>query len=48
MKKFLLMLCPLVLTLGLLSGCHTVQGAGEDIADTGATITNAASAATPR
>jgi predicted small secreted protein len=48
LTKFLLILCPLVLTVGLLSGCNTVKGAGQDISDTGQTISHVASEATPK
>ena len=47
-KKLILAICPLVLVMGLVSGCNTVKGAGQDVSDTGKTISNAASAATPR
>jgi predicted small secreted protein len=43
MKKIIMLICPLILVMGLLSGCHTVAGAGQDISDTGHTITNVAS-----
>ncbi len=46
-RKLILTVCPLVLMLGFLSGCHTVQGAGKDISDTGQTITQTAAQATP-
>lgn len=42
-KKLLFAVCSLVLVMGFLSGCHTVAGAGQDISDTGQTITNVAS-----
>lgn len=47
MKKLILMLCPLIL-VGFLSGCNTVRGAGQDISDTGQTISQTASDVTPR
>lgn len=46
-KKLILAICPVILALGLLSGCHTVSGAGQDISDTGQTISNVANSATP-
>ncbi len=47
MKKLILAICPLILVMGLLSGCHTVKGAGQDVSDVGHTVSNAASSATP-
>lgn len=47
-KKLVLAICPLVLVMGFLSGCNTVKGAGQDVSQTGQTISNAASSATPR
>lgn len=47
MKKLILAICPLVLVMGLLSGCNTVKGAGQDVADTGQTISGAARDVTP-
>ncbi|MBS0350918.1 MAG: hypothetical protein JSR33_07015 [Proteobacteria bacterium] len=47
MKKVLLAICPLFFAMGLLTGCHTAQGVGQDVAQTGNTVTNAAAAATP-
>lgn len=41
-KKVLLTLCPLVFVAAILSGCHTAAGAGEDVAQTGQTVTNVA------
>lgn len=48
MKKLILAICPLVLVMGLVSGCNTVKGAGEDVSQTGQSVSNAAVAATPR
>jgi predicted small secreted protein len=48
MRKLILAICPLLLVMGLLGGCHTVKGAGQDISDTGQTISNAASSVTPQ
>lgn len=45
-RKLLLAVCPLIIVVGFLSGCHTVKGAGEDITQTGETVTNTAQAAT--
>lgn len=47
-KRAVLAVFPLVLAVGLLVGCNTVKGAGQDVASTGHAISNAASAATPR
>ncbi len=44
-RKLILAICPLVMVVGLLSGCNTVKGAGEDVTQTGETITNTAQAA---
>lgn len=46
--KSILAICPLLLILGFLSGCHTVQGAGRDISETGQTISHAATEAEPK
>jgi predicted small secreted protein len=43
MKKILFTISSLILGCSLLAACHTVQGAGKDIQDTGHTITRAAS-----
>ncbi len=45
-KKVLLAICPLVFVAALLTGCHTVEGAGQDVADTGNTVSNVASGTT--
>ncbi len=48
MKKLILWICPLLMTAGILAGCNTVAGAGQDVAQTGQTVTNAAYAASPK
>jgi predicted small secreted protein len=50
MRKLLLAVLPLLGLLGslpLLTACHTVQGAGEDISATGHAISNGAEKTTP-
>lgn len=47
-KKLLGVICPVILVAGLLGGCHTVSGAGQDVSDTGQAITSTAQAATPQ
>lgn len=42
-KKMLLPICLLVLAINIITGCNTVQGAGEDIQSGGKAITRAAS-----
>lgn len=46
-RKLILAICPVILMVGFLSGCNTVAGAGQDISDTGQTITHAAKSAEP-
>jgi predicted small secreted protein len=43
MNKIIKILFVVFLTGGMLAGCHTVQGAGEDISSGGHVITHAAS-----
>jgi|GEM_PF-4355762 len=45
--KFILSICPILLVMGFLTGCHTLQGAGQDVSQTGQTVTNVAAQATP-
>lgn len=46
-RKLILAVCLVILVLGFLSGCNTIQGAGQDISDTGQTITSVAKSAEP-
>lgn len=43
MKKSLLILCVIAAFCSLLTACHTIQGAGEDIQSGGKAIQRAAS-----
>lgn len=43
-RNLFLTLSSLVFLFGVLTACHTVAGAGQDVADTGHTITHAANA----
>lgn len=43
--KFLLTFAALFIGFNILTGCHTVAGAGQDVSETGQTVTHAANAA---
>jgi predicted small secreted protein len=48
MKKLLLWICPVLMSISLLTGCDTVAGAGQDVQQTGQTVTDTAYTAAPK
>jgi predicted small secreted protein len=48
MRKLVLWICPLLMVASILTGCNTTAGAGQDIQQTGQTVSNAAYSAAPK